>query len=80
MLIYFFINNFFDILRENPIAIKWITPPMIADVSILSVIIQEITNPVNDGTVRIRAIIVPLRNISRLDKKLDFLSSDNSEN
>ena len=56
------------------------TPPMIADVSILSVIIQEITNPVNDGTVRIIAIIVPLRKISRLDRMLDFLSSDNSEN
>ena len=59
---------------------KWITPPIIAEVSILSVIIQEITNPVNDGTVSIMAIIVPLRNISRFDRKLDFLSSDNSEN
>ncbi len=53
---------------------------MIADVSILSVIIQEITNPIREGTVRIIAIIVPLTNISRLDKILDFLSSDNSEN
>lgn len=53
---------------------------MTADVSILSVIIQETTNPVSDGAVRIMAIIVPFRNISRLDREPDFLSSDNSEN
>ena len=54
-------------------------PPTIAEVSISSVIIQDMTNPIKDGTVRIRAMIVPFTNISRLDKMPDFLSSVNSD-
>ena len=58
---------------------KWTTPPMIADVSMSSVIIQEIANPANDGTVRMIATIVPLRKISRLERMADFLSDVNSD-
>ena len=52
---------------------------MIADISMSSIIIQEITNPANDGTVRMIAIIVPLRKISRLERMVDFLSAVNSD-
>ena len=65
-----------EIFKLNPIAMKWTTPPTIAALIKLSSIAQVIKNVIIDGTVRIVAIIVPLRKIS-LTFSLDFDGSDN---
>ena len=73
---YFFTNIFFEIFRQNPIAIKCTIPPTIAALIKLSRTVQVIKNAINDGTVRIVAMIVPFTIIS-LIFSLDLEGSDN---
>jgi hypothetical protein len=72
----FFTNNFFDIFNENPKAIKWITPPMIAACIKLSRRNQDTAKVVIDGTVTITAIIEPFKIISFIVSLLVLLSLD----
>ena len=59
-------------------ATKWTTAPTATPNIKLSRIIQTITNEKSDGTVTIKAIIVPFKAISRIES-FGFLSSDNGK-
>ena len=74
---YFLISIFLEIFKENPIAIKWITAPVIAPNIKLSNKTQTITNATSEGTVIIIEITVPLSIISRFVSFIDFSLSGN---
>ena len=76
---YFLTSNFFEIFKENPIAIKCITAPIIMAVIKSSKTIQVIRKVASEGTVMTIAIIVPFKMTSCLVSLELFLSasSDN---
>ena len=72
-MIYFLTNNFLEIFKANPIAIKWTKAPNITPKNKSSRIIHTITNVKSEGIVTINAIIVPFNAISRIDSFVDSL-------
>ena len=76
---YFLTSNFFEIFKENPIAIKCIIAPTIIAVIKSSDTIHVIRKVTSEGTVITSAIIVPFR-ITSCFVSLEFFLSVSSDN
>ena len=67
-----------DIFIENPIAIKWIIPPIITAWRRSSKMIQNKTNAERDGMITKIEMIEPFKIISFIVNLSAFVSSDNN--
>ena len=72
-------SNFFEIFKENPIAIKWIITPIIMAVIKSSKTIQVIRKATSEGTVITIAIMVPFKSTSCF-VSFEFFLSVSSDN
>ena len=77
-MIYFLTNSFLEIFKENPIAMKWTKAPDITPNNKSSRITHTRTKVESEGIATIKAIIVPFKTISRIER-LESLSSVNDK-
>ena len=78
-MIYFLTNNFLEIFKENPIAMKWTKAPDITPNNKSSRTTHTRTKVESEGIVTIKAMIVPFNTMSRIERLEDSLPANDKK-